>query len=43
MNEGCTESGDVVEWMEEDSYKFRLTSFKDQLKYWLKNGIYNII
>lgn len=23
--------------MEEDSYKFRLTSFKDQLKYWLKN------
>nr|XP_034193653.1 methionine--tRNA ligase, mitochondrial-like isoform X2 [Osmia lignaria] len=35
--EARTESGDTVEWMEEDSYKFRLTSFKDDLIYWLKN------
>ncbi|XP_053975923.1 methionine--tRNA ligase, mitochondrial-like isoform X1 [Hylaeus volcanicus] len=31
------ESGNPVEWTEEDNYKFRLTSFKDDLKYWLKN------
>ncbi|XP_043788966.1 methionine--tRNA ligase, mitochondrial [Apis laboriosa] len=37
INEEYTDSGDIVEWMEEDSYKFRLTSFKDELKYWLKN------
>ncbi|CAL7938222.1 unnamed protein product [Xylocopa violacea] len=37
INEAFTESGDVVEWTEEDSYKFRLTSFKDDLYYWLKN------
>ncbi|XP_017892573.1 methionine--tRNA ligase, mitochondrial-like [Ceratina calcarata] len=32
-----TESGDVLEWTEEDGYKFRLTSFVDDLKYWLKD------
>ncbi|XP_012153502.2 methionyl-tRNA synthetase, mitochondrial isoform X2 [Megachile rotundata] len=40
-----TTSGDLVEWMEEDSYKFRLSSFKDDLQYWLKqeNVIYPVI
>ncbi|XP_076240243.1 methionyl-tRNA synthetase, mitochondrial isoform X2 [Calliopsis andreniformis] len=33
----CTESGNPVEWTEEDTYKFRLTSFQNDLKYWLKN------
>ncbi|XP_076758446.1 methionyl-tRNA synthetase, mitochondrial [Xylocopa sonorina] len=37
VNEAFTESGDVVEWTEEDSYKFRLTSFKDDISYWLKD------
>ncbi|XP_043265891.1 methionine--tRNA ligase, mitochondrial [Colletes gigas] len=32
-----TESGNPVEWTEEDSYKFRLTSFQDDLKHWLKD------
>ncbi|KAK9308809.1 hypothetical protein QLX08_001245 [Tetragonisca angustula] len=36
-NQGYTESGDLVEWMDEESYKFRLSSFKDELKSWLKN------
>lgn len=40
INEAYTESGDVLEWMEEECYKFRLSSFKDELKHWLKNGIY---
>ncbi|XP_015433104.1 PREDICTED: methionine--tRNA ligase, mitochondrial-like [Dufourea novaeangliae] len=31
------ESGNPVEWTEEDTYKFRLSSFQDNLKYWLKN------
>lgn len=41
-NQGYTESGDLVEWMDEESYKFRLSSFKDELKSWLKDGIYTI-
>ncbi|XP_076631081.1 methionyl-tRNA synthetase, mitochondrial [Colletes latitarsis] len=35
--ESMTESGNPVEWTEEDSYKFRLTSFQDDLKHWLKD------
>lgn len=35
--EAVTESGDVLEWAEEDSYKFRLTSFTDDLRHWLKD------
>ncbi|XP_068977889.1 methionine--tRNA ligase, mitochondrial-like [Bombus flavifrons] len=38
INEAYTESGDVLEWMEEDCYKFRLSSFKNELKYWLENA-----
>lgn len=33
------ESGNVVEWTEEENYKFRLSAFQDDLKYWLKDGI----
>lgn len=36
------ESGNVVDWMEEENYKFRLSAFQDDLKYWLKDGIRNI-
>lgn len=36
-----TESGNTVEWTEEENYKFRLSAFQDDLKYWLKNGILN--
>lgn len=32
------ESGHVVEWAEEDNYKFRLSAFQDDLKHWLKDG-----
>ncbi|XP_020284401.1 methionine--tRNA ligase, mitochondrial [Pseudomyrmex gracilis] len=32
-----TESGNTVEWTEEENYKFRLSAFQDDLKYWLKN------
>ncbi|XP_012237119.1 methionine--tRNA ligase, mitochondrial [Bombus impatiens] len=38
INEAYTESGDVLEWMEEECYKFRLSSFKNELKHWLKNA-----
>ncbi|XP_060825235.1 methionine--tRNA ligase, mitochondrial-like isoform X2 [Bombus pascuorum] len=38
INEAYTESGDVLEWMEEECYKFRLSCFKDELKHWLKNA-----
>lgn len=31
-------SGNPVEWMEEKNYKFRLSAFQDDLKYWLKDG-----
>ncbi|OAD56502.1 Methionine--tRNA ligase, mitochondrial [Eufriesea mexicana] len=37
INYTNTESGNTIEWMEEDNYKFRLTSFKDNLLYWLKD------
>ncbi|XP_074095815.1 methionyl-tRNA synthetase, mitochondrial isoform X2 [Cotesia typhae] len=30
-------SGNLVQWMEEDNYKFKLGSMQDDLKYWLKN------
>ncbi|XP_063978535.1 methionine--tRNA ligase, mitochondrial-like [Diachasmimorpha longicaudata] len=30
-------SGNPVEWMEEENYKFRLSSFQDDLKHWLKD------
>ncbi|KAJ8687011.1 hypothetical protein QAD02_022805 [Eretmocerus hayati] len=30
------ESGHVVEWTEETNFKFRLSKFQDDLKYWLK-------
>ncbi|KAH0554754.1 hypothetical protein KQX54_012562 [Cotesia glomerata] len=30
-------SGNLVQWMEEDNYKFKLSSMQDDLKYWLKN------
>lgn len=34
------ESGHPVEWSEEQNYVFRLSSFQDDLKYWLRqNGI----
>lgn len=33
------ESGNTVEWTEEENYKFRLSAFQDDLKYWLKNGM----
>ncbi|KOC59216.1 Methionine--tRNA ligase, mitochondrial [Habropoda laboriosa] len=44
-NETFAESGDVLDWTEEDTYKFRLTSFKDDLKYWFQheNVIYPAI
>lgn len=42
INYTSTESGNKLEWMDEDNYKFRLTSFKDNLKYWLKDGLYTI-
>lgn len=32
-----SESGNSVEWTEEDSYKFRLSSFQDDLRHWLKD------
>lgn len=35
-----TETGNPVEWTEEDTYRFRLTSFEDDLKHWLKDGIF---
>ncbi|XP_012542028.2 methionine--tRNA ligase, mitochondrial [Monomorium pharaonis] len=31
------ESGNRVEWTEEENYKFRLSAFQDDLKYWLKD------
>ncbi|TGZ48653.1 Methionyl-tRNA synthetase, mitochondrial [Temnothorax longispinosus] len=31
------ESGNKVEWTEEENYKFRLSAFQDDLKYWLKD------
>lgn len=31
------QSGNTVEWMEEENYKFRLSAFQDDLKYWLKD------
>ncbi|XP_031787008.1 methionine--tRNA ligase, mitochondrial isoform X2 [Nasonia vitripennis] len=31
------ESGHVVEWAEEENYKFRLSAFQDDLKHWLKD------
>ncbi|XP_014212192.1 methionine--tRNA ligase, mitochondrial isoform X1 [Copidosoma floridanum] len=31
------ESGHPVEWTEEDNYKFRLSSFQDDLRHWLKD------
>ncbi|XP_011878831.1 PREDICTED: methionine--tRNA ligase, mitochondrial [Vollenhovia emeryi] len=31
------ESGNKVEWMEEENYKFRLSAFQDDLKYWLRD------
>nr|XP_033327698.1 methionine--tRNA ligase, mitochondrial-like [Megalopta genalis]XP_033327700.1 methionine--tRNA ligase, mitochondrial-like [Megalopta genalis] len=30
-------SESLVEWVKEETYKFRLTSFQDDLLYWLKN------
>ncbi|XP_015110982.2 methionine--tRNA ligase, mitochondrial [Diachasma alloeum] len=30
-------SGNPVEWMEEENYKFRLSSFQDDLRHWLRN------
>ncbi|XP_057336480.1 methionine--tRNA ligase, mitochondrial [Microplitis mediator] len=30
-------SGNKVQWMEEENYKFKLSSMQDDLKYWLKN------
>ncbi|XP_011298070.1 methionine--tRNA ligase, mitochondrial [Fopius arisanus] len=30
-------SGNPVEWMEEENYKFRLSSFQDDLRHWLKD------
>ncbi|XP_078033203.1 methionyl-tRNA synthetase, mitochondrial [Augochlora pura] len=30
-------SGSPVEWVEEETYKFRLSSFQDDLRYWLEN------
>lgn len=32
------ESGHPVEWTEEKNYMFKLSSFHDDLNYWLKNG-----
>lgn len=32
------ESGRPVEWTEETNYKFKLSSFQDDLLYWLKDG-----
>lgn len=32
------ESGHVVEWAEEENYKFRLSAFQDDLRHWLKDG-----
>ncbi|XP_039281334.1 methionine--tRNA ligase, mitochondrial isoform X2 [Nilaparvata lugens] len=32
-----SESGRIVEWTEEDNYKFKLAHFKDDLLHWLKN------
>lgn len=37
------QSGNMVEWMEEENYKFRLSAFQDDLKYWLKDGNINNI
>ncbi|XP_043275600.1 methionine--tRNA ligase, mitochondrial-like isoform X2 [Venturia canescens] len=31
------ESGHPVEWTEEENYKFRLSAFQNDLKYWLKD------
>lgn len=31
------ESGHPVEWMEEENYKFKLSTLQDDLKYWLKD------
>lgn len=33
-----SQSGHPVEWAEEDNYKFRLSSFRSDLKHWLKDG-----
>lgn len=30
------ESGTKVEWMQEDTYKFRLSAFRDRLVKWLR-------
>uniref|UniRef100_A0A6V7IBZ4 Methionine--tRNA ligase, mitochondrial n=1 Tax=Bracon brevicornis TaxID=1563983 RepID=A0A6V7IBZ4_9HYME len=32
-----TLSGNPVEWMEEENYKFRLSSFQDDLRHWLRD------
>lgn len=37
------QSGNTVEWTEEENYKFRLSAFQDDLKHWLKDGINNIL
>lgn len=37
------QSGNTVEWTEEENYKFRLSAFQDDLKYWLKDGINNVV
>ncbi|CAK9824765.1 Methionine--tRNA ligase, mitochondrial [Anthophora retusa] len=36
-NKTFSESRHVLEWTEEDTYKFRLTSFKDDLKCWFQD------
>lgn len=37
------QSRNTVEWTEEENYKFRLSAFQDDLKYWLKDGINNVV
>jgi methionyl-tRNA synthetase len=32
------ESGHIVEWTEEENYKFQLSKFQNDLKYWIKDG-----
>lgn len=36
------ESGHPVEWYEEENFKFRLSAFQDDVRHWLKNGIYTV-
>ena len=31
----CSETGNIVEWNEEENYLFRLTDFKEPLRKWL--------